>query len=471
MRKSILRHLIWGSLCVVLVSFIISGTFFIGLLTNSALEEKISALEDNITKISELSSVAVSSNSAPIMSIYRSVIDSISANTGAAIIVFDSGGRVVAASGFDKSNLLNAKMNEELTEPIMKGHSYRKTGLLDRYFGESTLTVGAPLYDNGKIFGGVIFSVPVPKIRRMNLQIYKKFMMMMIIAVIFTVAIYYFISKRITTPIKKMNVAVTEFAKGNFERRVEYSGNDEIGELAANFNAMATSLENLENMRSTFVANVSHELRTPMTTISGFLEGILDGTVKEQEREKYLGIALDETKRLSRLVNDLLNISKMDSGAFKLQKSKFSINELVARELFKFEGKINDKSIEVELVLAEDNPIVEADSDAVTQVITNLVHNAVKFTPENGQIEVKTHTDGKKVYVAIKNSGHGIEKDKLKFVFDRFYKTDDSRSGDKTGTGLGLFIVKNLIAQHDEKIWVESEPDKYTRFTFSLPVA
>lgn len=470
MRKSILRQLIWGSLGVILVTFIISGTFFIGLLTNSALEEKISVFENNISKISEFSAVAMSSNSAPITSIYRSVIDSISANTGAAIIVFDSNCRVVTASGINKSDFLNAKINEDIAEPILKGHKYKKTGLLDQYFGDVTLTVGAPMYDNGKIFGGVIFCVPVPKIRSMNLQIYKKFMSMLIIAVIFTVAIYYFISKRITTPIKKMNVAVTEFAKGNFERRVEYNGNDEIGELAANFNAMATSLENLENMRSTFVANVSHELRTPMTTISGFLEGILDGTVKEQERDKYLNIALDETKRLSRLVNDLLKISKMESGALKLQKTKFSINELLTRELFKFEGKINDKDIEVELVLSEDNPTVEADSDAITQVITNLVHNAVKFAPEKGLIEVKTHTENKKVYVEIKNSGHGIEKDKLKFIFDRFYKTDDSRSNDKTGTGLGLFIVKNLITQHDEKIWVESEVDKYTRFTFSLPV-
>lgn len=469
MRKSIMKRLVFGSLCVVMISFLISGAFFFSVLTNTAIEEKINDLRENIPKITEISSIAMSSKSTPIMTIYRSVIDSITANTHASIIVFDENGVIVTVSGLKKNEFIGATISDELSKPLLKGDEYFKTGLLDGYFDEPTLTVGAPMYNNGRIFGGVIFNMPVPTIRDMNLRIFKSFFSMSLIALVFSVLLYYLISRRITRPIKKMNIAVTEFAKGNFAKRVEYNVDDEIGALAANFNAMATSLENLENMRSTFVANVSHELRTPMTTVSGFLEGILDGTIPKEEQDKYLNIALNETKRLSRMVNDLLSISKLEGGEYHLNKRQFNLNGLVAQEIFKFENAINDKKIEVELVLSEDNPEVFADSDAITQVVTNLIHNAVKFTPEGGDIRIETLIIDKKAYVEIKNSGRGIERDKLKFIFDRFYKTDDSRSGDKTGVGLGLFIVKNLISQHDEKIWVESEIDKYTKFTFSLP--
>ena len=311
MRKGILKNLILGSICIVLVSFVLVGTFFISVLTKGAIEEKVVTLNENIPKISELSSIAISSNSTRIMTIYRSVIDAVSTNTDTSIIVFDANGIIVTVSGLDKSRFIGATMNKELSEPILSGKKYHKTGLLDEYFNETTLTVGAPMYNNGELFGGVVFNLPVPEIRSMNLRIFKSFVSMSLIVIAFSVILYYFISRRITTPIQKMNVAVTEFAKGNFGKRVQYNGNDEIGQLAANFNAMATNLENLENMRSSFVANISHELRTPMTTISGFLEGILDGTIQKDEQEKYLEIALDETKRLSRLVNDLLNISKM----------------------------------------------------------------------------------------------------------------------------------------------------------------
>lgn len=471
MKRSILKSLLLGGLCVVMLSFIIAGSFFFSLLTNSAIDEKIETLKENVPKISELSSIAISSKSTPIISIYRSVIDSITANTEASIIVFDKSGTIVTVSGLNKSTYIGATMNENLAKPILRGEEYHKTGLLDEFFNEPTLTVGAPMYNNGEIFGGVVFNMPVPEIRSMNWQIFKNFVSMSLIALCFSVLLYYFISKRITKPIKNMSNAVTEFAKGDFGRRVEYRGEDEIGELATNFNAMATSLENLENMRSSFVANVSHELRTPMTTISGFIEGILDGTISKDEQDKYLKIALDETKRLSRLINDLLSISKLEGGEFQINKCKFSINELVVQVLFKFESNINDKNIEVELNLTDDAPEVYADSDAITQVVTNLLHNAVKFTPDGGNIWIKSWVTGKKAYVEIKNSGHGIEPDKLKFIFDRFYKTDDSRSNDKNGVGLGLFIVKNLINRHNEKIWVDSEVDKYTKFVFSIDIA
>lgn len=471
MRKSILKPLLLGSLSVMLIAFIIAGTYSYKVMTDHSMDEKIESLKGNIQKISELSSIVMANNSAPLLAIYRSTIDSVSSNTGSAIIVFDNSGTILTVSGLKKPSYIGRRINKDISETILSGKEYHKRGIIPEFFNEPTVTVGFPMYDNSRITGGVLFSLPVPEIRNANIRIFKSFFTMWIMALFFSVLLYYFVSKKVTMPIKKMSMAVTEFANGNFKKRIEYNADNEIGELAANFNNMANSIENLENMRSTFVSDVSHELRTPMTTISGFIEAILDGTVKEEEREKYLRVVLDETKRLSRLVNDLLSISKMESGEKSLEKRIFNINELVKVVLFKFEGAITEKNIDVELEFCEDCQDVYADSDAIIQVLTNLIHNASKFTPENGKISLKTWVYGKKAYVEIKNTGGGIEKDKLKFIFDRFYKTDDSRSTDKTGTGLGLFIVKNLINKHGEKIWAESEVGEYTKFTFSLTVA
>lgn len=471
MRKSILRHLLVGSIIVVIMSFLVSGALFFSLMTDDAIKEETNNLRRNIPEVTEISLIAIRNRNPEVIGMYYNMIDSIAENTDTFIIVFDHNGTIIAASGEDKKHLIGAVIKKEFAMPILGGDEFSETGLFDEYFDEPTLTLGAPMRDRGRIFGGVIFNMPVPEVRNLKWRIFKSFISMTLIAIVFSVLLYYLISRRITKPIRQMNVAVTAFSKGDFARRVEYKGDDEIGELAANINAMANSLENLENMRSSFVANVSHELRTPMTTISGFLEGILDGTVKEEERDRYLTVALDETKRLSRLINDLLSVTKMESEEFCLNKTEFNLNELLAQELFKFESSIEEKNISLELELSEDEIIVSADSDAVTQIVTNLVHNAVKFVPDGGDIRIRTWTQNKKAYVEILNSGEGISGDKLNYIFDRFYKIDDSRSVDKTGAGLGLFIVKNLVNRHDERIWAESETGKYTKFTFSLSLA
>ena len=470
MKKRILRHLLIGGFSVVILTFLITGSFMFGVVMRSALHEKENVLKSNVDRISELSSVTFSANSAPITSIYRTMIDNISENTGASIIVFDNAGSIVTVSGggLQKSKYIGQTLKKELSEPILAGQAMSRTGILDGFFNETVLTVGEPMQENEQIFGGVIMNLPVPDINEMYWSLFHKLSLTVLIAMLFSSILFYYISQRITTPVKKMNSAVKEFAKGNFQKRVEYVSDDEMGELAMNFNDMADSLENLENMRSSFVANVSHELRTPMTTISGFIEGILDGTIAEEERDKYLEIVLSETKRLSRLVSDLLKIARMESGEETLHKREFDINELVRLVLIKFERAIDEKHLDVQLEFESDECPVYADSDSITQVLTNLMHNAVKFTPEDGFLHLRGWTYGNKAYIEVKNSGPGIEPDKINYVFDRFFKGDPSRGQDKSGVGLGLFIVRNIIAAHDEKIWVESEVDSFTKFTFSL---
>ena len=233
---------------------------------------------------------------------------------------------------------------------------------------------------------------------------------------------------------------------------------------------MATSLANLENMRKSFISDVSHELRTPMTSISGFVEGILDGTIEENEREQYLQIVLSESKRLSRLVADLLNLTRMENNDTPVNYSQFDINDLTCQEIIKFEKFIDEKNIDVDMDIPDDKVIVRADKDSITQVLINLLNNAVKFTPENGKISVRIWCHQSRCYVEIKNTGDGIPEDKLKYIWDRFYKLDSSRSADRSGFGLGLYIVKSIIAKHNEKIWADSKEGEFTSFTFSLSI-
>ena len=458
-----------GSTIVVVMTFTIAILMFSKFVETSSIEQESLHMRNNVTRINEISRVAFANSSTNMDIIYRTMIDNLSYNLDASVIVFDTNGRIITVSGLSKDKYINHSLNERLYDDIIKGKEITKVGLLDKlYDGASVLTVGAPLVANGKVYAGVFISRPVPDILDAYNGLILKLIVMIGISILFSLVMFYALSKRITTPVRKINNAVNEFAKGNFDKRVEYKSDDELGELADNINRMATSLDNLERMRSSFVSDVSHELRTPMTTISGFVEGILDGTIDETERDNYLEIVLSESKRLSRLVTDLLDLSRLQNGELPLECSEFDIIDLTYQALVKFEKKLDEGEFEINMDVPEGRLAVEADKDAITQVLINLLGNAVKFTPQGGAISIRIWKHQLRAYVEIKNTGKGIETEKLQFIWDRFYKTDKSRSMDKSGFGLGLYIVKSIIDKHDQKIWAESEPDKFTSFTFSL---
>ncbi len=435
----------------------------------SAIAQKADILMNNVARINEISQMAHDNPSTNMDIIYRNVIDNISYNLDASIIIFDTNGKIVTVSGLSKRRFLGKNLAQEFYSPVINGKEINGVGILDKiYDNESMLTVGAPLKKRGAVFGGVFLSQPVPDIKGTYKDMFKELIIILVVAMLITMLLFFVISKRITDPINHMSKVVKEFAKGNFSNRVEYSEDDEIGSLASNINNMATSLSNLESMRSRFVSDVSHELRTPMTTISGFAQGLLDGTIDESEREKYLGIVLSESKRLSKLVTDLLALTKAENGQMELTMTDFDICDLVCQTLFKFELQIEEKNIEIELNIPDEKCFVNADKNAITQVLINLINNAVKFVPDNGKISFRIWTYQQRTYVEIKNTGEGIEKDKLTYIWDRFYKTDSSRSLDPSGFGLGLYIVKSIISNHDEKIWADSVVGEYTSFTFSI---
>jgi len=283
----------------------------------------------------------------------------------------------------------------------------------------------------------------------------------------------YFITERIITPLKEMSRAAKSFAAGRFDVRVPVHGNDEVADLARAMNNMAQSLEALDNMRTSFMANVSHDLRTPMTTISGFIDGILDGVIPADQQTYYLGIVSEEVKRLSRLVSELLDLSRIQAGDRKFVAAPFDICEVARLILISFEQKIDQKHLEVEFECEQENMYVLADRDAMYQIVYNLVDNAVKFSEERGtlRIAIDTRKKGQKVRVRVYNRGQGIAKEDLPYVFERFYKSDKSRGLDKKGVGLGLYIVKTIIEAHGESIEVDSEQGEWCEFTFTLPEA
>ena len=280
-------------------------------------------------------------------------------------------------------------------------------------------------------------------------------------------------SKRMARPLDEIAAASRKFARGDFSVRVrqEYDSTNEMGALIDSFNKMADSLEVAEARRSEFIANVSHELRTPMTTIAGFADGILDGTIPREEEKKYLTSIRDETRRLSRLVRDMLDVSAARNLASDpSRRTVFDLNELVLQTLLSFEDRATQKNLDVDPQLPDNSIMVVADKDAITRVIYNLLDNAVKFANPGSCLTLRLYKDGEKAYVSVKDIGETIPPDDLPFIFDRFHKSDRSRSLDKEGMGLGLYLVKAIINGHDEDIAVKSE-DGMTEFVFTLKLA
>ena len=278
----------------------------------------------------------------------------------------------------------------------------------------------------------------------------------------------YFITERIIHPLRVMKGAAKSFAKGDFSTRVTVYGSDEVSELANAFNNMAESLDNLEKMRNSFLASISHDLRTPMTTISGFIDGITSGAIPPERHEYYLGVISGEVHRLSRLVSQILDVSRLESGDRKFNFTDFDIAEVARLVLISFEQKIEDKRLDVMFDAECDEMYVKADKDAIYQVIYNLCHNAIKFSFEGGAFRIKIESlRDKKIRFSVYDEGEIIAPDELSAVFDRFYKTDKSRGKDKNGVGLGLYICKTIIDAHGEEISVSSG-DGGTELSFTM---
>lgn len=462
--RSIYIRLFTAIMALFTVSYIVTGTLLFGFVGNYFVKRHERELDDIASQAVDITVYMAKNNQKTSAEAYHMNISAIAEATDTEIIVIDEHGRVVTSS----MEAFEITVEEDRIRDLLKGERETFRGTLDGVYKSDMLTVAKPIVYMDKVVGGVLVSVPTPEIARMRMEVLKIFILNVLCVAVFVAFFVYFISKRITKPLSQLNEVAKSIAGGNFKKRVSIDAENELSELGQTFNDMAESIEQLENMRSSFIANVSHDLRTPMTTIIGFVEGILDGTIPEEKHQWYLSIVLDESKRLSRIVTDLLDLSKLEQGSFHIEKREFDMNELIRLSIIKFEKRITEKNISLTVDFEGESLRVNADKDAIQRVITNLFDNAIKFTPENGFIDIHTGTKGERGFVSVQNSGAGIDEKDLKHIFDRFYKSDKSRSRDKIGAGLGLYIVKSIMNAHGESIWAESAPEHYTRFSFTL---
>ncbi|MCQ2483944.1 MAG: HAMP domain-containing histidine kinase [Clostridia bacterium] len=363
----------------------------------------------------------------------------------------------------------NYHIDKSFIEEASDGE-FSEVSTLGGIFRTNQITTASPITVNGKTNAIVFATEPITQswyeYARRILQI---FLIAALLAMVVSFITVYFLSYRLTRPLRQMSEATKHYAQGDFSYKVTVRGHDEMAELAQAFNSMAMALSTLEVTRRSFVANVSHELKTPMTSIGGFIDGMLDGTIPQESYNHYLHIVSDEVKRLSRLVTGMLNMSKLEAGEMPMNVKEFDISKNIFKTLLSFEKKINDKSIEIIGLDSMESTMIRADEDMLMQVVYNLIDNAVKFTPEGGYIFIKDFRDSEKTFVSIRNSGEGIERDELSKVFERFYKIDKSRSYDVRGAGLGLYLCKSIVELHGGEIKVESKVGEYTEFAFWIP--
>ncbi len=400
----------------------------------------------------------------------NNILDFYSLTSGSHIIVFDNQKSIVACSSYAEQKMINGKMPTLLVMEILNGGDVSVVDNFNLLFDTQVIVVGKPIRYDSHIIGGVFSVMPMPYLAELKYEIFKPFLFAMMIALVFAGIFSYLISKNIESPIREINNVLRLISKGNFEKRLDLNLGGELRYLSKDFNEIVSALQNQEMTRTNFISNVSHELRTPMTIITGFLQGILDGTIPEEKHSEYINLVINETKRLTRLVNDLLDVARIESGAKTMTFDVFDINELLRVSLLKFENKIEEKELDVRLIFESDSRSVYANQDSITRVVTNLIDNAVKFADPMGYICLKTEVRGDTVYISIENSGEGIPEDELALIWEKFHKSDKSRSMDKSGVGLGLYMVKSILRSHDRDIVAESKPGDYTKFTFTLKI-
>ncbi|MBQ9861384.1 MAG: HAMP domain-containing histidine kinase [Clostridia bacterium] len=351
----------------------------------------------------------------------------------------------------------------------LQNNSLFTVSRVGNFYDEAKYCSGATLYKGNTVIGYVLVTTSAAELLDYIVDNIQIFLVSALAILIIAFVILYLMTYRFVRPLRQMATATRRFSQGDFSYRVKVHGKDEIAELATALNGMAVSLSSVEEMRRSFVGNVSHELRTPMTTISGFIDGILDGTIPPERQKEYLKIVSDETKRLSRLVRSMLDLSRIDSGQLKLTPASFDLTAVACNTLVLFEQRIEDKEIQIEGIDTCSPQYITADYDLMQQVVYNLVDNAVKFTEQGGRIRLLIFRKENRTYCMIRNTGMGIPAAELPHIFDRFYKSDRSRGLDKSGTGLGLYIVKTLIDLHGGEITVSSREHEYCEFAFWLP--
>ncbi len=458
--KFVLAYFIFG-----VFGFIIVTTFVPNMTMEHLIREKANRLYAEATLIADTYASGLYTSETSLETV-KVQMDSLSIYLESIIRIINPSGRLV----LDTSAPLNVEniVVIEGFDPTVTSGSYYTINDFFGNFDKDVLTVFAPITSNYKVKGYVVIHSDLLSIEKSCNSLLNISYITLIILFLLSLIILIFFTEIVYIPLRKITYATEQYAAGNMHYEFQVESEDEIGYLAACLNYMASEIARSEDDQKKFVANVSHDFRSPLTSIRGYLEAMMDGTIPPEMYEKYLGIVLNETERLTKLTNSLLTLNNLNTRGLLLERTDFDINQVIRSTAATFEGTCRSKTIAIEVVLTGDVMYVNADMGKIQQVLYNLMDNAIKFSHRDSVIKIETSEKKNKLFVSVKDTGIGIPKDDLKFIWDRFYKSDLSRGKDKKGTGLGLSIVKEIIASHGEHINVISTQGEGSEFIFSL---
>ncbi len=461
--KFILAYFIFG-----FFGFVVVATFVNSMTMEHLKREKADALYREATLIANTYASDLYNNETSLDTVKKQ-LDALDTYLSANLWIINPSGRMVLDSQAPV-DLENEIVISDF-DPTITGSSYYTVGNFFGSFSEEQLSVFAPITSDYKVRGYVVIHYPMSNLVASCNSLLNISYLMLIILFLLSMIILIFFTEMVYLPLRKITEATEQYAAGNMHYEFQIDSEDEIGYLGATISYMASEIARSEDDQKKFVANVSHDFRSPLTSIKGYLEAMLDGTIPPELYEKYLTIVLNETERLTKLTNSLLTLNNLNTKGMLLDKSIFDINKVIRNTAASFEGTCKSKAIAIELILTGDELFVTADVGKIQQVLYNLLDNAIKFSHPDSIIKIETNEKHNKVFVSVKDSGIGIPKDDQKLIWDRFYKSDLSRGKDKKGTGLGLSITKEIIQAHGEHINVISTEGVGSEFIFSLPVA
>ena len=464
------RTLYWKFLFAYLIfgffGFLVVVNFVSGMTFDRLRKERAEALYREAVTIANSYASDLYNNTTSLETVKKQM-DALDSYMDATIWIMNPSGRILVDSR-SPLDVENQVVVEDF-DPTVTGSSYYTVGTFFGMFEEDMLSVFAPITSDFKIKGYVVILLPIAAIESSASSLLSISYLLLLILFLLSLIILIFFTEMVYIPLRKITHATEQYALGNLHYQLSVDSEDEIGYLAASLSYMAEELAQGEDNQKKLVANISHDFRSPLTSIRGYLEAMLDGTIPPDMHEKYLQIVLNETERLTKLTNSLLTLNNLNIKGMVLEKTEFDLNQVIKDTTATFEGTCRQKLIAIELILTGEEMLVYADMSKIQQVLYNLLDNAIKFSHNDSIIKIETTLKHNKIFVSVKDNGIGIPKDSLKMIWDRFYKSDASRGKDKKGTGLGLSITREIIRAHNENINVISTEGVGTEFVFTLP--
>ena len=468
MKKTLYLKFVFAYIIFGCFGFIVVATFSSNLTLEHVKRETADTLYKEASLISRTYAADLYNNEITIESAYGQ-LNALGTYLSSSIWIVNPSGTVVLNSD-GLTDVNNPKIIEGF-DPSLTLNSYYITGNFFNQFDEEMLSIFTPITSNYKVKGYVIIHKPMEEIRDSSDSLLNVTYVTLVVLIFLSLIILLFFTEMFYLPLKKIITATENYANGNMHYEFSVDSNDEMGYLAASLNYMATEIARSEDNQKKFVANVSHDFRSPLTSMKGYLEAMLDGTIPPELHEKYIGIVKNETERLTKLTNSLLTLNNLNTKGMVLERTDFDINQVIRNTVATFEGTCFAKQISISLILTGELMMVNGDITKIQQVLYNLLDNAIKFSYKDSTITIETREKKNKLFVSVKDCGIGIPKESLKMIFDRFYKTDLSRGKDKKGTGLGLSITKEIVLSHGENINVISTEGVGSEFIFTLAKA